>query len=229
MDEQSEWTEVKSVSDIKNEKRLSRILGDRNEESEIMCKHAIFLHNQNSNKIVFNTNILCDNEITDYVKDKFNLNKTYIHKRMLKINQFSIKYLSNYFLNKEINTMEYKLICYCPELDIIQKIDAKLINNLAFYKLTLKDENIYKLVGIFNTSREDLPYSIVTYIENKMRKTNEKIYFFQNYLQVLLFLYYVELSINITTPNMVDFYPVNFRLFNKEELHKYFITFNKIW
>lgn len=229
MDEQSEWTEVKSVSALKNEKRLTRILGDRKEESDIMGKHAIFLHDQNSNKIVFNTNIFGDHEMTSYVEKKFKLNKSFIHKRMVKINQFSIKYLTNYFLDKEINTREYKLICYCPELEIIQKIEGKLVYNLAFYKLTLKDENIFKIVGIFKTSMDKLPYSIVTYIENKMRKTNEKIYFFQNYLQVLLFLSYVELSISINTPNMVDFYPINFKSFNKDELHKYFITYNKIW
>lgn len=229
MDEQSEWTEVKSVSALKNEKRLTRILGDREEESTIMSKHTIFLHDQNSNKIVFNTNIFTDVELTNYVEQKFKLNKTFINKRMVKINQFSIKYLTNYFLDKEINTKEYKLICYCPELEIIQKIEGKLTYNLAFYKLTLKDENIFKIVGIFKTSTHNLPYSIVTYIENKMRKTNEKIYFFQNYLQVLLFLSYIELSISINTPNMVDFYPVNFKSINKDELHKYFITYNKIW
>ena len=98
MDEQLEWTEVKSVYALKNEKRLTKIIGDRIEESTIMSKHAIFLHDQNSNKIVFNTNIFNDEEITNYVEKKFKLNKTYIHKRMVKINQFSIKYLTTYFL-----------------------------------------------------------------------------------------------------------------------------------
>lgn len=229
MDNESEWTEVKSVYVKRNDKRISKIIGNRDDELEILSKYNTFIHDQNNNRMIFNSEIFKDVELNKYLESKYQLNKSFIHNRMAKLSQNSIKYLTKYFCDKTITTQDYKLICYCPELDIIQRIVGNLIYNLAFFKLTLKDEKIFKIVGIFKTSIENIPFSVVTYIENNLRKTNEKIYFFQNYYQVLLFLQYIELSINITTPNVVDFYPINFKNFNKDELHKYFTTYNKIW
>ena len=230
MTDADDWTVVTSSETKRVQKNLQKDIKLKIEETKIIIKYDnILICKKNdafNKKYVINPDILNDSYFLNYIKKRFIFNRDrFNNNRLVKIYANNIKNISEYFMKLPISLDNYNLILFPEYIETINN-DIKMSKLKIMYKINHTNDSDHTMVIVYETDNVILPYSIVKYDENK--NNLEKCILFSNYYELILYLYNLELKLDIRKSVLCN-YPPNFDDINSSSLSIYFSNYNKLW